>query len=549
MSFLNVIQLLGGLAFFLWGMILARDGLQQAAGNKLRHALGNMTKNRFSGLGLGAVVTFLLQSSSATTVILVGLTSAGMMSFARTVPVILGADIGTTFTVQLISFKVADYALLLVFGGFIISQVARRFTLRWYGNVIAGFGMIFYGMAVMSSSTAPLKGSPWFMELMTSMGDSPILGILVSTVFTAIIQSSAATIGIVLALAANGGMDITTAIALILGANIGTCATAFLATFGATTQGKQVAYAHILIKIFGVIICTPFIEPFGELVVYVSGADPSRQIANAHTMFNFFLAGVFLPFSGPIAAGVVRLIKDKPQENRFGPMFLDSRHLETPALALGDAERELARMGELVEKQIGKSLKAFTADDLDYIEQIVEADSDIDLLNKDIKLYLARINANNLSPQQLEREYSVVEFAAELENAGDVVTKNLMYLAKKRIQKGYQFSKEGLDEIKRLHDATLEQFRLSVVVFNTKDAELARRAVECKHGVRALAQELKTNHIRRLHQAKPETIETTSLHIDVVEAYLRICSTVTRAAYRFLGPQDKKDTTGDPTQR
>lgn len=538
MSFLDIIKLLGGLAFFLWGMVLARDGLQQAAGNKLRHALGTATKNRFAGIGLGGIVTFLLQSSSATTVILVGLVSGGLMSFARTVPVILGADIGTTFTVQLISFKVSDYALLLVFGGFIISQVTKRFTIRWYGNAIAGFGMIFFGMAVMSGATAPLKSSPWFMELMTSMSESPLLGILVSTVFTGIIQSSAATIGIVLALAATGGMDVTAAISLILGANIGTCATAFLATFGATLDGKRVAWAHILIKIFGVILCTPFIHPFGDLVVSISGPDPSRQIANAHTLFNIFLAIFFTPLSTPIANMVVKLIKEKENENKFGPMFLDPRHLETPALALGDAERELARMGELVEKQISKSLKALAHDDLDYIEQVVNADSDIDLLNKNIKLYLAKINASNLSPEQREREYAIVEFAAELENAGDIVTKNLMYLAKKRIQKGYTLSKEGSAEIQKIHDATLEQYRLSVVAFSSKDAELARKAVENKRCIRSLAHDLKMNHIKRLHEAKPETIETTSLHMDLVEAYLRICSNMTRTVYRFLGPND-----------
>ncbi|MBM4370575.1 MAG: Na/Pi cotransporter family protein [Deltaproteobacteria bacterium] len=535
MGLIEIIQLLGGLALFLYGMVLAKDGLQQAAGKQLRHLLGSLTKNRFSGIGLGALVTFLLQSSSATTVILVGLTSAGMLSFARTVSVILGADIGTTLTVQLISFKVSHYALAFVFLGFLLKETTHKYTARYYGMAIMGFGFIFYGMMVMGEATAPLKDLPWFQGMMLRMGEHPLLGILISTLFTAIIQSSAATIGIVLSLAQGGGMDLVTAVALILGANIGTCATAGLATFGSNVEGRRVAMAHVLIKVLGVLVFIPFIRPFSELVVRISGEDISRQIANAHTLFNVGLALLFLPIPNLIAKLVIRLVQERQDPGRFHPLHLDPHSLATPALAFGNAEREVLRMAELVEQLIDRSMEPFRKGDINLVQELTDSDQNIDLLNKATKLYLARIRRKNLTDAQIAKEFELLEFSSDLEVIGDVLTKNVMYLAQKKIQKGYQFSPQGNEEIETLHRRTLDHFRLALAVFTQRDPELAASCVAEKRDLRNLVIEMRRAHIVRLHDAVPESIETTSLHMDLLDAFARINSVITRMAYRLLG--------------
>jgi phosphate:Na+ symporter len=538
MGTLEIIQLLGGLALFLHGMNLAKDGLQQAAGNKLRHMLGSLTKNRFSGIGLGAGVTFLLQSSSATTVILVGLTSGGMITFARTVSVILGADIGTTLTVQLISLKVSHYALAFVFGGFLLRQTAQKYTARYYGSALMGFGFIFYGMMIMGEATAPLKGMPWFQGLLERMGDQPLLGILVSTVFTAVIQSSAATIGIALSLAQGGGMELPAAIALILGANVGTCATAALATFGSNVEGRRVAMAHVLIKVIGVLLFIPLIQPFADLVARISGEDMSRQVANAHTLFNISIALVFLPMPNLIAKLVIRLVPEREPTGGFHPLHLDVHSLETPALAMGNAEREVLRMAELVESLLERSIQPFRTGDINLVQELTDADQNVDLLNKAVKLYLARIRRQNLTDAQVRREVELLEFSADLEVIGDVLTKNVMYLAQKKIQKGYTFSPVGREEIELLYQRTLKHFALALAVFTQRDPELAAQCVSEKRDLRNLTIEMRRAHLTRLHDAVPESIETTSLHMDLLDAFSRINSVITRMAYRLLERAD-----------
>ncbi len=536
MSWLNLINLLGGLAMFLYGMVLAQNGLQQGAGRKLRNILGSLTKNRFLGVGLGTLVTFLLQSSSATTVILVGLTSAAVIPFARTVAVILGADIGTTLTVQLISFKISHYSLLFVFAGFVTSQVTKRTVTRHFAEALMGFGFIFFGMQVMADSTGPLRDMPWFTSLMTSLADNPLLGVLISTVFTGIIQSSAATIGIALSFAASGTLALEPAIAITLGANIGTCATAILATLGGSTvEGRRVAAAHIGIKIAGVLLMIPFIQPFADLTRTLSSGDVARQIANAHTLFNIFLAIVFLPFTNQIARAVEKLIRDKPSPNQFRPRFLDPTALESPPLALANASREIQRMANIVEQMIIEAFEPLEKDDLDLVEKITAKDQRVDLLDKQTKLYLTHLAKGGMSPEQAREEYELVDFSSELERIADIVCKNLMYHAQKRIRKGYKFSEEGLQELRDMHNRTVEHFRLAIAVFTSKDPALATRCIEEKRVLRKLALDLRHSHIERLHKGVAGAIETTSLHMDVLYSFASINSSITNLSYRVLG--------------
>ena len=344
-----LLALFGGMALLLYGIQLVGEGLQRAAGGRLRHLLTGLAKNRVTAVASGAAVTAIIQSSSATTVMLIGFVSAGLMAFRQTLGVILGADIGTTFTVQLIAFRITDYALLLVGIGFTIVFVARRRAVKDIGQALLGFGLIFLGLKLILDGVAPLKANPLASQLLASVADSPAVALLAAAVFSALVHSSAATIGLALALAAEGLLRLDGAVAIVLGANIGTCATALAASVGTSAEAKRVAVAHIAFKLLGAALVFPFIGPFTAVIATTAG-DPARQIANAHTLFNFGISLVFLPFTPLAARAIEGLVPDdQPGDNPFRPRYLDERALDQPSLALGQATREALRMADVVQ--------------------------------------------------------------------------------------------------------------------------------------------------------------------------------------------------------
>ncbi|HBH00512.1 MAG TPA: Na/Pi cotransporter, partial [Candidatus Rokubacteria bacterium] len=344
-----LLALFGGMALLLYGIQLTGEGLQRAAGARLRGLLTGLARNRVVALGSGATVTAIIQSSSATTVMLIGFVSAGLMTFRQTLGVILGADIGTTFTVQLIAFRLTDWALLLVGVGFTIVFVARRRAGKDVGQALLGFGLIFLGLKLILDGVAPLKTSPLAVQLLASAGESPVLAVLTAAIFSALVHSSAATIGLALALATEGLLSLDGAVAIVLGANIGTCATALAASVGTSAEAKRVATAHIAFKLLGAALVFPLIEPFAA-VIATTAADPARQVANAHTLFNLGISLVFLPFT-PVAARAIESLvpEDQPGDNPFRVRYLDERALDQPSLALGQATREALRMADVVQ--------------------------------------------------------------------------------------------------------------------------------------------------------------------------------------------------------
>ena len=356
-----VVGVLGGLALFLFGMGQMTDTLKSVAGRGMRTLLARLTTNRFTGSFTGAFVTAVVQSSSVTTVLLVGFISAGLMSLEQAIGVIMGANIGSTITAQLIAFNVAQFALPLVTIGFALSFLAKQDRVRMIGSMVMGLGLIFYGMSLMSDATDPLRSYEPFIQSMQSM-DNVLVAIAVSALITAIIQSSAATTGIVIVLASQGYITLEAGIALALGANIGTCITAVLAAIGRPAAARQAALAHVLFNIAGVMIWAPLIGPFAELVRSISPASPDldgvarlaaeapRQIANAHTAFNVFNTLLFIWFTGPLARLVRWLVPERSGQGQqtIEPKYLDPACLETPALALDRVRMELGHLGERV---------------------------------------------------------------------------------------------------------------------------------------------------------------------------------------------------------
>src|SRR5438876_3026691 len=364
---LVLFALLGGTALLLYGDPPVGEGLQHAAGTGLRHILAALTGDRVIANLVRAGVTAVVQASSATTVMLVGFASAGLLTLRQTIGVILGADIGTTLTVQLLAFDLLQLSPLVVFVGWVL-YVAGRGTVRYVGQAILGFGFLFLGMKLIHDGTAPLATNALFADLLRALTDQPLLLVLISAVFTALVRSSAAVIGLALSLASSGLMPLVGAIPIIFGANVGTAATAVIAAVGQNAEARRVAAAHAAFKIVGVAIFFPFIGPFADLVRATS-PDVQRQIANAHTIFNVALAFLFLPFSGVAADVVTRLI---PEARRpaTGPMYLNPAVLDTPAVALGQALREVLRMGDVVLQSLRETRVVLERDDLALMREV-----------------------------------------------------------------------------------------------------------------------------------------------------------------------------------
>ncbi len=534
MTNLMLITLFGGMALLLYGMQLVGEGHQQAAGGRMRHILSGITNNRLKGMLAGAFITAVIQSSSATTVMLVGFASSGLMTLGQSVSVILGADIGTTFTVQLIAFKIFDYALLLVGVGFSLIFACRRRVLKFVGQAILGFGFIFFTMKVMSDAMVPLRDSEIVRILLVSFGDQPFLGLIVAATFSALVHSSAATIGLAITLSLQGLMPLAAAIPVIFGANIGTCVTAFASSIGSHTEAKRVAMAHVFFKLVGVVLFFPFITPFARLIELTAG-DASRQIANAHTLFNVGITVLFLPFSAVLARVICILVPEsKEGEGLFASKYLDERMLETPALALGQAHREALRMADIVSDMFAKTIDTFTREDFELIEHIEEKDNQVDTLDRDIKHYLTKLSQQSLTAEQSKREIGILSFVNNLENIGDIVDKNLMELAKKKLNKGARFSEAGAHEITLLHKKVQQNLELAIAAFASNDQALAQQVLERKLELSQTERRFRQAHIERLHAGYRESIDTSEIHLDVLTNLKRINSHITAVAYPIL---------------
>jgi phosphate:Na+ symporter len=514
-------------------MRLVGEGLQRAAGARLRSFLIGATNNRFKGVAVGALVTALLQSSSATTVMLVGFVGAGLLGLGETVGVILGADIGTTLTVQIIAFKVYDYAIAFIGVGILMRFLAKRGMGREIGQAILGFGFIFLALKILTGTFEPIAHNPLWTSTMLTISRDPFAGIIISALLTALFHSSAATLGLAITAAHAGLLTFDAAIPIVLGANIGTCVSAIVSSVGASTDARRVALAHVLFKVIGVVAVLPFLGPF-TAIVSLTTPDVARQVANAHTLFNIGIAVFFLPFINPFTRLVKRIMPEREPQGRFGPRYLDPIVLTSPTLALVQATRESLRAADIVQEMLSKSLTVFETNDMALLEKIELQDDDVDLLDREVKLFLTKLSRESLSEGQALRELEIMFFSDSIENIGDVIDKNLMDLARKKINGGLSFSREGQAEIRTLHAKLMENFEMGVAAFAGSDAELARRLVVHKSKFAELEWQFRSAHISRLQRGLRESIDTSSIHLDVLTNLKRINSYITNVAYPIL---------------
>jgi phosphate:Na+ symporter len=529
-----LMALFGGLALLLYGMQLTGEGLQRAAGARLRQILTHLTGRRLTAVLTGAGVTALIQSSTATTLMLIGFVQAGLLSLHQAMGVILGADIGTTFTVQLLAFHVQDYAPLIVGLGFCGLFFLKRRFFRDLGQAVFGFGLIFLGLKLMIEGMAPLQHSALVAQALATFAETPVLAVAAGAVFSAVVASSAATIGLVLALAAHDLLPLAGAVPLVLGANIGTCVTALTASVGSSTEARRVAVAHIGFKLLGVAVVVPFIGPFAELARF-SADDLGRQIANAHTFFNVGISLLFLPFQTLAARAIIQLVPDKPEEEaRFRTRYLDDRFADQPSLAIGQATREALRMADVVQAMFRDAAAVFRHGSQELLEDVERRDDQVDYLEREIKLYLTRLDRQTMTQDLSQREIALLGFIGNLENVGDIIDKNLMELAKKKIYQGRRFSEPGEAELMDFHATIGKNLERAIVAFATGDRGLAQDVLDQRPAIRQRERELRQSHLDRLRAGLADSVETSEIHLDVLTNLKRISSHVTALVYPIL---------------
>ncbi len=538
--FLLVVGLLGGLTLFLYGMNKMSDGLKESAGDKMRSILQRLTKNRFIGVLVGAFVTMVIQSSSATTVMLVSFVQAQLMTFVQTLGVILGADIGTTVTAQLIAFKLTDVALIIMAVGFLMRISSKVDRIRSIGDILLGFGMLFFGMYMMSEAMSPLKNYEPVTEMMTSL-QMPLFGVLVGTVFTALIQSSSAFTGIVIAMAQQNLITLEAGIPLLLGANIGTCITAILASITTGREAKRVALAHTLFKVIGVLLFIGWIPAYANFISSLTGNLP-RQIAHAHTVFNVGMTILFLPFLGWMATIVYKLLPDKPEPEVVSPYKI--KHLEyslisTPSLALSLAKVEVLRMGGKVQKMVKDIIEPFLNGRGVAIDKIHEQEEEVDFLYEEIIKYLTKISRQSIAKERIDEAFQMLHTVLELEHIGDVVDKNLRPLVVKKRVLGCHFSEAGRAEIQEFHIKVMKQLSRAMDVFRDVNLEKAERMKYKERKYLYMEAEYRQSHFKRVTKEVPESIASGEIHLELMDYLKQINSYATSIARNLLAEAEE----------
>lgn len=511
--FVVVVGLFGGLALFLLGMQQMTDALRLVAGARARSMLERLTSNRIFGLFTGAGITAVVQSSSVTTVLVVGFISAGLMNLIQAVPVIFGSNVGTTITAQVIAFDVSAWALVLVAGGFLASNIAKRETRKAQATAVMGLGLVFFGMVVMSEAVEPLRGYEPFISAMESL-DNLILGIIVGAVFTAIVQSSSATTGVVIVLASQGLITLEAGIALILGANIGTSVTAVLAGIGKPREAQRAAAVHVLFNVIGVVLWIPFVGLLASFVERIGGGVP-REIANAHTIFNVANAFIFLPFVSVFAGVATRILPDTPDDG-LRARYIDPTLLDAPQVALAKARMEMLRMAARVQGMLVDVLPAILDGNIDDLNHVEELDDEVDQLHGVILEFLGQLSQKRLSEASSAELVDLFEATNALEAVGDIVETNLVALGHERIQSGVEVSLTTRELISRYHEAVVEAFEMALIAVTQKDQEAAHRVSNMKKRIRNYEREVATRQAERLVAEEPNRIATYRFENDVI---------------------------------
>ena len=530
----TILNVLGSVALLLWGVRMVRTGLTRAFGAALRRAIAACSRNRITAFLGGIAITGLLQSSTATSLLVSSFAGRGLIPLSIAFAIMLGADIGTTIAAQVLSFDLGWVSPLLIGAGVIAFLSSEQVKSRHLGRVAIGLGLMLLSLKLLAAATEPLRSAPAFMALLQGLQDEYVIAVVVGTLATWFVHSSLSVVLLVMSFAGSGLIEPRLALALVIGANIGGALAPYMAQSGADVAARRVPLANLMTRAIVGVVLLPFLGP---VVQWLSMIDPSatRLPVNFHTAFNALASLVFLPLVDVVAWACRRLLPDKPVADDPGkPRHLDPNVLDSPAEALGCALRETLNLGDRVADMLRPTIDVLERNDPRAVKAIETADNAVDRLYEAIKLYLVQVSRNELGEEDGKRYVEILTLTTNLEHIGDIIDKNLMELAANKIKNRYAFSSEGLAELRAFHAQVLDNLRLALNVFTTRDIALARRLVAEKASLREAEARTAESHFARLREGRTESIETSSIHMDVIRDLKRINGHLASVAYPIL---------------
>ena len=535
MGTIVLLDLMGGVALLLWGLHMVHSGILRAFGPDLRLLLAKALNNRFTAFAAGLGLTALLQSSTATALITSSFTAEGLVSLVPALAIMLGANVGTTLIVQVLSFNISAVAPVLFIIGLVAFRSGPRSRIKDIGRVFIGLGLMLLALHILLTSLAPAENAPGARVFMNAITGDPVLCVLIGAVVTWAVHSSVASVLLIMSLAYAHFVTPFAALALVLGANLGS---AINPVFEGARRDNPASYrlplGNLINRVAGILLVAPFLRPISEALLSWQ-PDPAKATATFHIAFNVATAILFIGLLDGLARLLKSLLPERVRdEDPSRPRYLDESALETPSLALADAARETLHMGDHVEVMLRKVMAAMMTNDRALVDQVSRMDNSVDGLDEAIKLYVTKLTRGSLDEREGKRAMEIISFAINLEHIGDIIDKNLSELATKKIKRRFQFSPEGAEELSAFHKRTMDSLRIAFGVFMSGDVNEARKLLAEKAALRNTELAATERHLDRLREGRPETLETTSLHLDVLRDLRRIHSHICSVAYPVL---------------
>lgn len=533
---IELVNIFGAAALLLWGLGQIKTGILRAFGASLRQWIAKGTKNRVFAAFWGFMATLALQSSTAVAVITASFAAREFITLAMAQAVMLGANLGTSIVALVLSADVSAFASLLILIGVAMSLGAKSVTAKGVARAVLGLGLMLLALRLMDESTQPLRDSQVVATVLTALGQAPLLAVLVAAGLAVIASSSLAVIVLAMVLAGGGMISGPMAIYLVAGANLGGAVPPWLAVTGEGPQARRLTLANLIVRGLGAAVITIFAAPIAQGLIALTG-DPRSLPAIAHIAFNMGLLVVFLPLITPVGRLVARMIPDGPMTPSEQPSYLDDSLLDTPELALAVAKRETLHLGDLVAGMLDEVMNALASPDEGLAERVSLREQQVDSLHEAIKLYVARLSQVELDPADSQQADEIMSYAINLEQVGDIIKSGLTELLAKKARKQLSLSSEGLAEIARFFKETRDNLRMAQAIFLSRDITLASKLVEAKVNIRRLEEASAEKHLDRVRQGRVETIETSSIHLDLLRDLKRINAHLASVAYPILREQ------------
>jgi phosphate:Na+ symporter len=531
---LVVLDLMGGVALLLWGLHMVRSGIMRAFGSELRRFLGSVLRSRWLAFLAGIGVTAALQSSTATALMATSFAARGLLALVPALALMLGANVGTTLIVQALSFNISAAAPVLFLIGVAAFRLGGRTATRDLGRVAIGLGLMLLALHILIDTLAPAEQAPGVRALLAAITGEPVLCVVIAAMLTWAAHSSAAIVLLVMPLAYSQFITPVAALALVLGANLGSAINPILEGGSSDPASRRLPVGNLINRAVGVVLILPLLGPIAQLLTRFE-PNPARLAADFHTAFNLALAFGFIFLLDGLARLLVWLLPERKRSaDPSAPLYLDETAIDTPSVALACAAREVLHMGDLTEAMLRQGMTALMSNDRKLAGDVSRMDNAVDRLDEAVKLYVTKVTRESLDDADGRRAMEIIAFAINLEHIGDIIDKNLMELAAKKMKHKYQFSKEGAQELEAFHERVLNNLKFAFSVFISGNVKLARTLIEEKVEIRNAELAASDSHLRRLREGRPESIETSSLHLDVLRDLKRIHSHICSVAYPVL---------------